>query len=78
MIRRLSHRIHGAFLLFLVVVAVLTAVAWRVMRDDGERERLVQGVAAVAGDYLPGVGRPRAEIDSALAELNRRLGSTLR
>jgi signal transduction histidine kinase len=72
--RRLATQIHATVVAVLVLFVVVLGTAWWHGPGVREEARLAEGVAETAGEVLPGLERPVAELQSALARLAPRFG----
>jgi len=67
--RRLYLQIYAAFLAILVLFAVIASLAWWLAQPDAQERRLLDGVARILAELLPGPGAPRAELEPVLQRL---------
>jgi signal transduction histidine kinase len=67
--RRLYLQIYAAFLAILVLFAAVASLGWWLAHDDDGERRMLDGVARLIAQALPGKDAPRAELEPALARL---------
>lgn len=72
--RRLATQIHLTVVAVLVLFALLAGAAWLHGPFGREDAELSAALAATAGDLLPGLDRPPAELQAALERLAGRFG----
>jgi signal transduction histidine kinase len=71
--RRLYLQIWFAFLGILLLFALLTAAFWWLLPDDRQGHHLLEGMAALVGEALPGSGAPAREVQATLDRLATRV-----
>jgi signal transduction histidine kinase len=67
--RRLYLQIYAAFLAILALFAVIASLLWWLAHPDAEERRLLEAVAGVFAELLPGPGAPPAELERSLGKL---------
>ena len=75
--RRLFLQVYLTLLGITVLFCVLAAVGWWLTHDDSPRADLRQALGALLTEALPPAESPRAEIDAALARMERDLDARI-
>ncbi|MFQ5995940.1 MAG: ATP-binding protein [Acidiferrobacterales bacterium] len=75
--RKLYLQIYLAFVGIIVLFGVLAAIAWFLLPQDEEHQRVFEGAAALLSEMLPRPDRPVAELQSALDRLAEQFGADL-